>query len=97
MAVVEGFYTGIKLNRDQGYWLRGGRYERFHCVLTVNSLLTCCENIADFDLFQVDPVRRSTRIRNKRCDRPREERWRDLREEEEEEVIPVSNGDPKKM
>ena len=33
VAVVEGFYTGVKLNRDQGYWsfysrwllLRGGR------------------------------------------------------------------------
>ena len=43
----------------------------------------------------MDPVRRSTRIRNKKCDRPRE-KWRDLGEEEEE-VIPVSDGDPKKM
>ena len=33
VAVVEGFYTGVKLNWDQGYWLlysrwlllRGGR------------------------------------------------------------------------
>lgn len=41
-------------------------------------------------------MRRSTRIRNKRWDRPREERWGDLGEEEED-VIPVSKGDPKKM
>ena len=27
VAVVEGFYTGVKLNGDQGYWPLYNRYE----------------------------------------------------------------------